>query len=146
MANDKFDARIKNLQVNVGLFPDKKQLQDNVWWDDELRSKSLEAAESEPAIWDDTHRDRLFYTGTNPRMTVDNAFEKLDLLQEDWVNGRLDARQRARAAAMSYTIVKRQNELGYLGVGGEPSSTWSDAADRLVQNEKRVGVDIREFV
>jgi hypothetical protein len=145
MADEKFEARIKDLRANVTLFPDKKQFEDNVWWDEDLRKRSLEAAESEPAIWDDPYRDRLFYTGTNPRMTVDNAFEKLDLLQEDWVNGRLDPRQRARAAAIVYLIEKRQNELGYQGFRGEPSSVWGDAANRLVQNERRVGIDIHEF-
>jgi hypothetical protein len=142
MADEKFEARIKDLRANVALFPDKKQFEDNVWWDEDLRSRSLEAAESEPAIWDDPYRDRIFYTGTNPRMTVDNAFEKLDLLQEDWVNGRLDPHQGGRCVAMDYSIEKRQNELGYLGVNGEPTSIWNDVAERLVQNEKRVGVDI----
>ncbi len=146
MTDEKFDARIKDLRMNVALFPDKKQFEDNVWWDEELRKRSLVAAESEPAIWDDAYRDRLFYTGTNPKMTVDNAFEKLDLLQEDWVNGRLDPRQRARSAAVDYTIVKRQNELGYLGVHGEPSSIWNNAAERLVQNERRVGVEVLKFL
>jgi hypothetical protein len=146
MADEKFEARIKDLRANVALFPDKKQFEDNVWWDEDLRRRSLEAAEPEPAIWDDTYRDRIFYTGTNPRMTVDNAVEKLDLLQEDWVNGRLDARQRARSVAVAYVIEKRQNELGYLGVNGEPTRIWNDVAERLVQNEKRLGVDILDFL
>jgi hypothetical protein len=146
MEDEKFEARIKDLQVNVALFPDKKQFEDNVWWDEDLRRLSLEAAESEPAIWDDPYRNRLFYTGTNPTMTVDNAFEKLDLLQEDWVNGRLNPRQRARSVAVGYLMERRQNELGYLGVSGEPTSVWNDAAERLVQNEKRAGVDILKFL
>jgi hypothetical protein len=146
MEDEKFEARIKDLRANVALFPDKKQFEDNVWWDEDLRRRSLEASESEPVIWDDPYRDRIFYTGTNPRMTVDNAFEKLDLLQEDWVNGRLDASQRVRSAAMDYRIVKRMNELGYLGVHGEPSSVWSNAADRLVQNEGRVGTEVLKFL
>ena len=79
-------------------------------------------------------------------MTVDNAFEKLDILQEDWVNGRLDPRQRARCVAVDYLIEKRQNERGYLGVNGEPTSIWDDVAERLVQNEKRVGVDILQIM
>jgi hypothetical protein len=146
MADEKFEVRIKDLQANIALFPDKKQFEDNVWWDEDLRSRSLEAAESEPAIWDDPYRDRIFYTGTNPRMTVDNAFEKLDLLQEDWVNGRLDPRQRALSVAVAYKIGKRQNELGYLGVNGEPTRIWNDVAERLGQNEKRLGVDILRFL
>jgi hypothetical protein len=146
MADEKFEARIKDLRANVALFPDKKQFEDNVWWDEDLRRRSLEAAESEPAIWDDPYRDRLFYTGTNPTMTVDNAFEKLDLLQEDWVSGRLDPRQRARCVAVDYLIEIRQNELGYLGVNGEPTSIWNDVAEKLVQSEKRVGVDILEVM
>jgi len=146
MSERHFEARIKDLEGNIALFPDKKQFEDNVWWDEELRKRSLETAELEPGIWDDPHRDRLLYTGTNPRMTVDNAFEKLDLLQEDWVNGRLDPRQRARSAAVDYLIEKRQNELGYLGVGGEPTSVWNDVAEKLAQGEKSVGVDIRKFL
>jgi hypothetical protein len=146
MSDRHFEARIKDLEGNIALFPDKKQFENDVWWDEELRKRSLATAELEPAIWDDPHRDRLFYTGTNPRMTVDNAFEKLDLLQEDWVNGRLDPRQRARSVAVDYTIVKRLNELGYLGVHGEPSSIWNDAAKRLVQNERRVGVEVLKFL
>ena len=109
MADEKFEARIKDLRANIALFPDKKQFEDNVWWDEELRKRSLEAAESEPAIWDDPYRDRLFYTGTNPRMTVDNAFEKLDILQEDWVNGRLNPLQRAKCVAMDYAIEMRMS-------------------------------------
>src|SRR5580704_9187249 len=60
MEDEKFEARIKDLQVNVALFPDKKQFEDNVWWDEDLIRLSLEAAESEPAIWDDPYRNRLF--------------------------------------------------------------------------------------
>ena len=146
MTDEKFEARINDLRANVALFPDKKQFEDNVWWDEDLRRRSLEAAESEPAIWDDPYRDRIFYTGTNPRMTVDNAFEKLDLLQEDWVNGRLDPRQRSRSAAMDYLIVNRMSQLSYPGVHGEPSSIWSNAADRLVQNEGRVGTEVLKFL
>ncbi|MDA4131657.1 MAG: hypothetical protein OK454_00830 [Thaumarchaeota archaeon] len=146
MADEKFEARIKDLRANVALFPDKKQFEDNVWWDEALRKRSLEAGESEPVIWDDPYRDRIFYTGTNPTMTVDNAFEKLDLLQDDWVNGRLDPRQRARSVALGYLMERRQNELGYLGVNGEPTTVWNDAAQRLVQYEKRAGVDILQFL
>jgi len=146
MPDEKFEARVKDLRANIALFPDKKQFEDNVWWDEDLRRRSLEAAESEPAVWDDPYRDRIFYTGTNPRMTVDNAVEKLDLLQEDWVNGRLDSRQRARSVAIAYAIEKRQNELGYLGVNGEPTRIWNDVAERLVQNEKCLGVDILNFL
>jgi hypothetical protein len=138
MADEKFEARIKDLRANVALFPDKKQFEDNVWWDEDLRRRSLEAAESEPAIWDDPYRDRIFYTGTNPRMTVDNAFEKLDILQEDWVNGRLDPRQRARVAAMDYLIEGRQNELGYPGVRGEPRSTRAPESDLPLQRGDRL--------
>jgi hypothetical protein len=146
MTDEKFETRIKDLRLNVSLFPDKKQFEDNVWWDEDLKRRSLEAAESEPVIWDDPYRDRLFYMGTNPKMNVDNAFEKLDILQDDWVKGRLDPRQRARAAAMDYMIERRQNELGYPGVSGEPPSVWGDAAQRLIRNEGRVGVNLHEFV
>jgi hypothetical protein len=145
MADEKFETRINDLKTNISLFPDKKQFEDNVWWDEELRKRSAESAESEPEIWDDPLRERLFYTGTNPRMTVDNAFEKLDLLQEYWVNGRLDPRQRARSVAVDYLIEKRQNELGYLGVNGEPTQVWNDVAEKLVRNERGVGVNILKF-
>jgi hypothetical protein len=144
--DEKFESRMKDLQTNIALFPDKKQFEDNVWWDEELRNRSLAAAESEPAIWEDPYRDKGLYTGTNPRMTIDNAFEKLDLLQEDWVNGRLSPRQRVLTATMDYKIVKRMNELGYLGVHGEPSSTWSNTVERLIQNERRVGVEVLSFL
>ena len=128
------------MRANVTLFPDKKQFEDNVWWDENLRKRSLEAAESEPAIWDDPYRDRLFYTGTNPRMTVDNAFEKLDLLQEDWVNGRLDPRQRARAVAIVYLIDKMSERARLLeDPAANHRASWNDAANRLVQYERRVG-------
>ena len=68
----------------------KREIDDGVFWDDGLRKRSLEEAELETSIWDDPDRARLFYTGTNPSMTLDNAIEKIDLLQEDWVNGRLN--------------------------------------------------------
>ena len=144
--DDKFESRINDMQRNIALFPSKKEFEDNVWWNEELRKRSLEAAELEPAIWDDPHRDRIYYTGTNPRMNVDNAFEKLDVMQEDWINGRLSPRQRARVAALDYQIEKRQNELGYPGINGEPSSVWNDVAERLVSKEGSVGVDILKFV
>lgn len=142
----KFEARIKDLHRNIALFPSKKEFEDNVWWDDKLRQRSLEAAESEPATWDDPNRERIYYTGGNPRMNVDNAFEKLDIFQQDWVNGRLDPRERARVSALDYLIEKRQNELGYLGVNGEPTSVWKDVADRLASKESSIGVDVLKFV
>ena len=145
MAQERFDARIKDIQANVAFFPDKKQFEDNVWWDEGLRKRSLEAAESEPAIWDDPYRDRLFYTGTNPRMTVDNAFEKLDLLLEDWANGRLSPHQRARVVACDYKIEMRNSEMGYSdGQGGKPEA-WKASAERLLQFEKRLGIDLLAF-
>jgi len=143
MEEEKFDARIKDLRANVALFPDKKQFEDNVWWDEDLRRRSLEAAESEPAIWDDPYRDRIFYTGTNPRMTVDNAFEKLDLLQEDWVNGRMNSLQRAKCVAMDYAIKMRMSEMGYVDDQGGSVESWKVSAQKLAQFEKaRLGVDI----
>jgi len=143
MEDEKFEARIEDLRANVALFPDKKQFEDNVWWDEDLRRRSLEAAESEPAIWDDPHRDKLFYTGTNPRMTVDNAFEKLDILQEDWVSGRMNSLQRAKCVALDYAIEMRISEMGYVdGQGGSPES-WKASAEKLAGFESaRLGVDI----
>ena len=52
-------------------------------------------------------------------MTVDNAFEKLDLLQEDWVNGRLSPFQTsAKCVAMDYKIEMRMYEMGYTDESG----------------------------
>lgn len=142
MPDNKFETRIKDLHANVALFPDKKQFEDNVWWDEGLRKRSLKAAESEPAIWDDPHRDRLYYTGTNPRMTVDNAFEKLDLMQEDWVNGRMSSLQRARCVAIDYAIMMKMSEMGYVDDQGGAES-WRASAEKLVRFESnRLGVDI----
>ena len=58
MTDEKFEARMKDLRTNMGFFPDKKQYESDVWWDDDLRKRSLEAAESEPQIWDDPYRDK----------------------------------------------------------------------------------------
>jgi hypothetical protein len=145
MTDEKFESRVKDLERNIAIFPDKKQYEEDVWWDDDLKKQSLEAAESEPKIWDDPYRDKLFYTGTNPSMTVDNAFEKLDILQEDWINGRLSALQRAKCVAMDYKIEMRQFEMGYEDTKGGPD-TWKAAADKLVQFEERAGLDLLHFV
>jgi len=146
MADEKFEARIKDLETNISLFPDKKQYDEDVWWDEDLHKRSRKAAESEPQIWDDPFRDRLLHTGAEPSMSVDNAFEKLDLLQEDWVNGRLGPDQRAKSVAMDYKMGMRQYELGYLGVHGEPSSVWKDGAERLIQFEKQIGIEIPTYL
>ena len=66
MTDEKFEARIKDLERTSDLFPDKKQYERRRLVGRDLRKRSLEAAESEPQIWDDPYRDRLFYTGTNP--------------------------------------------------------------------------------
>jgi hypothetical protein len=134
------------LEGNISLFPDKKQFEDDVWWDEGLRKRSLEAAQVEPQIWDDPDRTRLYFTGTDPTMTVDNALEKLDLLQEDWVNGRLSPDQRSRSVAIDYRTDMRQFELGYLGARGEPSKIWKDNAERLLQFEKGIGVDVLKYL
>jgi len=146
MSDRKFEERMKDLEGNISLFPDKKQFEDDVWWDADLRKRSLEAAQLEPQIWDDPDRIKLYYTGTDPTMTVDNAFEKLDLLQEDWVNGRLSPSQRVKSVAIDYRIEMRQYELGYLGVRGEPSNVWKDTANRLLESEKRGGIDVLKFL
>jgi hypothetical protein len=146
MTDERFEARIKDLERNISLFPDKKQYEEDIWWDDELKKRSLEAAEPEPQVWDDPYRDKLFFIGTNPSMTVDNAFEKLDFLQMDWVNGRLTPLQRARSVAIDYKVDVRQNELGYLGAHGRPSDVWKDRAKRVVEFEKGIGVDILQFL
>jgi len=146
VTEEKFEEQVNDLRNNIALFPSKKEFEDNVWWDEELRKRSLELGEKEPVIWDDPYRDKILYTGTNPRMTIDNALEKLDILQDDWINGRLDPKQRACSAAVSYLITRRQNELGYLGVNGEPTNVWNDAAERIRRNEGRVGVELLKFI
>lgn len=142
MTDEKFEARMKDLETNISIFPDRKQYEEDVWWDDELRKRSLEAAKSEPQIWDDPYRDKLFYTGTDPGMTVDNAFEKLDILHEDWVNGRINPVQRARCVAMEYKIDGRMSEMGYVDEQGGSPEAWKTTAEKLIQFEKRIGVDI----
>jgi hypothetical protein len=146
MTDDAFQARIKDLERNISLFPDKKQYEEDLWFDEELRKRSLEAADSEPQIWNDPYRDRLYYTGTNPSMTVDNAFEKIDLLQDDWVNGRLSPSQRARSVAIDYSVDLKQNQLGYSGSHGKPSIIWKERAERVMEFEKSIGVNILGFL
>jgi hypothetical protein len=145
MTDEKFEARIKDLERNIRLLPSKREIDDSVFWNEDLKKRSLEEGELEPSIWEDTERVKLFYMGTNPSMTLDNAFEKLDLLQEDWVNGRIDPIQRVRAVAMDYLVGRRQYELGYLGVHGESPEVWKDGAERLVQFEKRLGVNLSSY-
>lgn len=145
MTDEKFEARMKDFERNMGIFPDKKQYEEDVWWDDALRKRSLEAAESEPQIWDDPFRDKLFYTGTNPSMTVDNIFQKLDILHEDWVNGRISPIQRARCVAMEYKIDRQMSEMGYTDEQGGSPESWKITAENLIQFEKRVGLDILHF-
>ena len=141
--DEKFDARIKNLEGNILLFPDKKQYEDEVWWDEGLEKRTTEAAEAEPQLWNDPYRDRLLSTGANPSATVENAFEKLDILQEDWVSGRLSPLQRAKCVAMDYRVELKMAEMGYTdNKGGSPES-WNTSAEKLVQFERtRLGVDI----
>jgi len=145
MSDEKFEARIKDLERNIVLFPSKREIDDGVFWDENLRKQSLEEAELEPSVWEDPERARLLYTGTNPSMTVDNALEKLDLLQEDWVNGRLSPTQRARAAASDYKIETRHSEMGYTDSQGGKPEAWKASADRLLEFEKRLGINLGEF-
>lgn len=146
MADEKFEEKMKDLERTITLFPDKKQYDSEVWWDEELRTKSLEEAESEPKIWDDPYRERLFYSGTNPSMTVDNAFEKLDLLREDWANGRINPLQRVRCVTKEYKVDKQMSTMGYNDEQGEPPEVWMTTADKLVQFEKLLGINILDFV
>jgi hypothetical protein len=141
--DEKFDARIKNLEGNILLFPDKKQYEDEVWWDEGLEKRTSEASESESQVWDDSNADRLLSLGSNPSGTVDNAFEKLDLLQEDWVNGRLSPVQRARCVAMDYHIKIKMAEMGYTDERGGSPESWKLSAEKLARFEKtRLSVDI----
>ena len=143
MTDEKFDARIKNLRENILLFPDEKQYKDEVWWDEDLRKRTLEASESESQVWDDSNAVRLLSLGTNPSATVSNAFEKLDLLQEDWVNGKLSPVQRAKCVAMDYRIKIKMAEMGYTDEQGGSPESWKLSADKLAGFEKsRLGVDV----
>jgi hypothetical protein len=145
MSDEKFEARIEDLERNIALFPSKREMDDGVFWDENLRQKSLEAAGLEPLVWEDPERVRLFYTGTNPSMTVDNAFEKLDLLQEYWISGRLNPIQRARSVAMDYRVKMRHVEMGYTDDRGGSPETWKASAERLVRFEKNQSVDILRY-
>ena len=143
MTDEKFDARIKNLRENILLFPDEKQYKDEVWWDEDLRKRTLEASESESQVWDDSSAVRLLSLGTNPSATVGNAFEKLDLLQEDWANGKLSPVQRAKCVAMDYRIKIKMAEMGYTDEQGGSPESWKLSADKLAGFEKsRLGVDV----
>ena len=145
LSDEKFEARIKDLERNITLFPSKKEYEDDIWWDEELKKKSLEVSEDEPMIWDDPYRDKLYYTGTNPSMTVDNALQKIDILQEDWVSGKLSPPQRARCVAIDRMVDLKQYELGYLGSKDKSSDVWRDRANHLVQFENAIGVDILKY-
>jgi hypothetical protein len=78
-------------------------------------------------------------------MTVDNAFEKLDILQEDWVNGRLSPDQRAKCVAMDYKIELRNAEMGYSDKQGGSPESWRQSASRLLEFERRLGVSVEKF-
>jgi hypothetical protein len=145
MSDEKFEARIEDLERNIGLFPSKREIDDGVFWDENLREQSVAEADLELSVWEDPERARLFYTGTNPSMTVDNAFEKLDLLQEDWINGRLNPIQRARSVAMDYKVKMRHVKMGYADKTGGSPETWKASAERLVRFEKNQQVDILRY-
>jgi hypothetical protein len=145
MSDDKLEARIKDLERNTSLFPSKREIDDGVFWDEGLRKQSLEEAELETSVWDDPDRARLFYTGTNPSMTLDNAIEKIDLLQEDWINGRLDPVQRAKSVAMDYKIKMRHAEMGYIDDQGGSPQSWKAGAEKLAGFEKKLNIDILQY-
>jgi hypothetical protein len=145
MDDGRFDARLQDLERTVSLFPSKRELDEGVFWDENLRKRSLEESEIEPSIWEDPERLRLFFTGTNPSMTVENASEKLAFLQEYWANGNLSPEQRARAVACDYKIEMRHAEMGYTdNQGGSPDS-WKASADRLVKFEKNLGIELPRY-
>jgi hypothetical protein len=145
MTDEKFEARIKDLERNIRLFPSKREIDDGVFWDEALRKRSLEEAELETSIWEDPDRARLFYSGTNPSMTLDNAIEKIDLLQEDWINGRLDPVQRAKSVAMDYKIKMRHAEMGYTDDRGGSPQSWKAGAEKLLGFEKKLNIDILHY-
>jgi len=143
ITDEKIAARIEDFARNMSLFPDKKQYDDNVWWDEELKSRTIAISESESKVWDDLDRGRLYSTGTNPKTTVDNAFEKLDILQDDWVNGRLDPSQRARCVAMDYRLGIKMSQMGYTDSRGGSPESWKTSAERLARFERtHSGVDV----
>jgi hypothetical protein len=145
MTDEKFEARIKDLERNIRLFPSKREIDDGVFWDDGLRKQSLDEAELETSIWEDPDRARLYFTGTNPRMTIDNALEKFALLQEDWINGRLSPRQRAQAVACDYKIEIRHSELGYTDTQGGNPEAWKASAEKLLKFERGIGINLPDF-
>ena len=143
ITDGEFGTRIDDLMKNMSLFPDKKQYEDDVWWDEELKSRTLENMESESKVWDDHDKGRLYSTGANPRTTVDNAFEKLDILQEDWVNGRIGPVQRAKCVVMDYRLGIKMSQMGYTDSRGGSPESWRASAERLAQFEKtHFGVDV----
>ena len=146
MSDEKFETRRKDLQRNIQLFPSKHELDAGVFLDEALKKQSIEEAEMEPSIWEDTERMRLFYTGTSPSMTLDNALEKLDMFQEDWVSGRIDPIQRVKVVALDYLVDSRQYDLGYAGADGEPPQVWKDGAEKLVKFEGQLGVNLLAYV
>jgi hypothetical protein len=145
MSDEKFEARIKDLDRNISIFPSKREIDEGVFWDESLRKESLQEAELETAVWEDPDRARLFYTGTNPRMNIDNALEKLDLLREDWINGRLNPEQRARAVACDYKIQIRHFEMAYTDAHGGSPEAWRASAERLLKFEKGIGIELQQF-
>jgi hypothetical protein len=78
-------------------------------------------------------------------MTVDVTFAKLDVLLEDWVNGRINPLQRSKTVAWQYKIDLRMYEEGYPdGLGGPPDN-WKRTAEKLLQFERAIGSDILRF-
>jgi hypothetical protein len=145
MDDERFEPRLGDLVRTISLFPSKDELDQGVFLDEELRKKSLEEAELESSVWEDPDRLRLFYTGTNPSMTVENAVEKLDFLQEYWAIGRLSPQQRARVVACDYKIEMRHAEMGYTDDKGGSPDSWKASAERLVRFEKSLGVEVLRY-
>ena len=145
MTDEKFETRMKDLERNIKLFPDREQFEVDIWQDGDLRKRTLEAAKLEPQIWEDFRRERLPDMGATPSITVDNSFAKLDLLLEEWVNGRISPLQRAESVAMSYEVDMRMYEKDYPDGRGGSSETWKRTTEKLIQFEKVLGVDILSF-
>ena len=78
-------------------------------------------------------------------MNIDNSLEKLDLLREDWTNGRLSPLQRARAVACDYKIQIRHSEMGYVDSHGGNPEAWKASAERLLRFEKGIGIELQHF-
>jgi hypothetical protein len=145
MTDEKLESRMEDLRKNLDLFPDKEQFASDKWSNDVLRKQTLEAAKSEAQIWG-FQENLLFDNQRTPCTTVDMSFAKVDVLLEDWVNGRISPLQRVRSVAMLYKIDMRMYEEGYPDGEGGPPDAWKNTAEKLGQFEMVIGLDLLHFI